>query len=99
MQLLTFSETNLLDFPESASKAAPLAAEVACIMAFDFGVLGNSKFILYFMYYTYFPSVSPLFFVQTSKMVEDIRVLWYLRTTLSPEITLILRSQKIKSCG
>ena len=40
--LLTFSETNLLDFSESASPVAPLAAEAACIMAPDFGVLGNS---------------------------------------------------------
>ena len=39
--LLTFSETNLLDFSESASPAAPLAAEAACIMAPEFGVLGN----------------------------------------------------------
>ena len=39
--LLTFSETNLLDFSESASPAAPLAAEAARIMASDFGVLGN----------------------------------------------------------
>ena len=39
--LLTFSETNLLDFSESASPAAPLAAEAACIMALDSGVLGN----------------------------------------------------------
>ena len=39
--LLTFSETNLLDFSESAPPVAPLAAEAACIMAPDFGVLGN----------------------------------------------------------
>ena len=41
MQLLTFSDTNSLDFSGSASPAAPLAAEAACTMAPDFGVLGN----------------------------------------------------------
>ena len=41
ISVFTFSETNLLDFSESASPAAPLAAEAACIMAVDFGVLGN----------------------------------------------------------
>ena len=42
--LLTFSETNLLDFSESAPPVAPLAAEAARIMAPDFRVLGNVCF-------------------------------------------------------
>ena len=41
VQLLTFSDTNSLDFSGSASPAAPLAAEAACTMAPDFGVLGT----------------------------------------------------------
>ena len=43
--LLTFSETNLLDFSESASPAAPLAAEAAYTMAPDLGVLSIGEWI------------------------------------------------------